>query len=122
MERTHLVKGLDFALLNKVRTDIEDARAMKEEEKIEREEEAGATRPPKVTSKTARALHEFLTRGTMTRGKFRESFASGAVSYSFDLSAKSKRDVTTTAWRAFELFVRTWIRRRTRRCSLAWGN
>ena len=96
VERTHLVKGLDFALLNKVRTDIEDARAMKEEEKIEREEEAGATRPPKVTSKTARALHEFLTRGTMTRGKFRESFASGAVSYSFDLSAKSKRDVPTT--------------------------
>lgn len=96
VERTHLVKGLDFALLNKVRTDIEDARAMKEEEKIEREEEAGATRPPKVTSKTARALHEFLTRGAVTRGKFRESFASGAVSYSFDLSAKSKRDVPTT--------------------------
>ena len=99
VERTHLVKGLDFALLRKVRGDIADEEAMRmeEESRAATTDEADFGKMPKFKTTAARALHEFVMKKGVKakRGKV-HPFAAGSVSYSFDLSAKSKRDVPTT--------------------------
>ena len=100
VERTHLVKGLDFALLNKVRSEIKDTKAMEDEERVAAtaEREGGK---PRFTTASARAIYEFMRNGSKAsvRGKA-HNIASGAVSYSFDLAANSRRDVPTTLHKA----------------------
>ena len=101
VSRTHLVKGLDFALLRKVRDDIADAKAMRAEESERAEGASEGRRAATFRSVGARALYEFVTRegGKKTDGRAK-ALASGAVSYSFDLSASSRRDVPTTLHRS----------------------
>jgi len=99
VERTHLVKGLDFALLRKVRGDIADEEVMRmeEEARAATTEDADVGKTPKFKTTAARALHEFvMKKGVKAKKSKVHPFAAGSVSYSFDLSAKSKRDVPMT--------------------------
>jgi IK cytokine len=100
VERTHLVKGLDFALLNKVRSEIADTKAMEEEERVTSTAEREGDKPTFATA-SARAIHEFITKGSKFNARRNAyNIASGAVSYSFDLAANSRRDVPTTLHKA----------------------
>ena len=100
VERTHLVKGLDFALLRKVQSELEDGEAMK---RLEAERARIAERDddePKFSSSRARAVYEYVTKSA-NKGKMQaREFASGGVSYSFNLAASSRNDVPTTTRRA----------------------
>jgi len=100
VSRTHLVKGLDFALLQKVRDDIADAKAMRAEESERTEGAREGTGAATFRSGGARAVYEFVTRGAGKADGRAQALASGAVSYSFDLSAASRRDIPTTLQRS----------------------
>ena len=101
--RTHLVKGLDVALLRKVRRELDDGEALKRMEQKAFEEDG---REPTFTSTRARAVFEYIkstTKSTTTQhrgGEKHHAFASGAVSYSFNLAPNAKSDVPTTTRRA----------------------
>lgn len=100
VSRTHLVKGLDFALLRKVRDDIADAKAMRAEANERTEGTHEGKGAATFQSGGARAVYEFVTRGGSKADGRAKALASGAVSYSFDLSASSRRDVPTTLHRS----------------------
>jgi IK cytokine len=103
VSRTHLVKGLDFALLRKVREDIADERAMRSEETGTREGRETSSGEAKFKSARGRALYEFV-HGKEKRIKDgrAKALASGAVCYSFDISSSLRQDVPTTAYRAID--------------------
>ena len=109
VERTHLVKGLDFALLRKVQSELEDGEALKRLEQSAREDAGASRAEPTFSSSRARAVFEYVTSSVNKaahaqgkgRGRHVHEFASGAVSYSFNLSSNGRGgDVPTTTRRA----------------------
>ncbi|ODM97579.1 Protein Red [Orchesella cincta] len=120
MEHTHLVKGLDYALLQKVRSEI-DIKGDLEEEEIEEEVKpevnksvepvvAVAPAPPKkpmaapepdsgFRTKLARSVYRTLFQTTLPERN--ELFAPGRMAYVFDLEDEyAESDIPTTVIRS----------------------
>lgn len=112
MEHTHLVKGLDYALLQKVRSEI----IVKEQEQEIEMEKMAEIAEQKEQEKTEDEFHktdELEHRTTMGRNIFNtiqyhrsrnidrnELFASGRMAYVMDLDDDAETDIPTTSIRS----------------------
>jgi len=108
IEHTHLVKGLDFALANKMRE--EDER--KEEERLEKEfrekekEKLKGAQPAKIEPKKkqsiqfltamGRTVHRLAVENVGNVGKPLEHFIPGRMTYEFDLDENFSQEIPTT--------------------------
>ena len=117
MEHTHLVKGLDFALLQKVKSEIE-AREQIEREEAENEEKEKETEKkvePKIDSKVEEEEDENKSdvdcRTVMGKNimrqmfkpevpKINELFLPGRMAYVMDLEEDGETDIPTTSIRS----------------------
>ncbi|CAG8527952.1 7170_t:CDS:2 [Paraglomus occultum] len=88
-EHTHLVKGLDFALLTKVRNELskegrgsEDEDTKRELEKLEEETQE----VPRITSKLAINLYQHVMETRKLPPKVNELFVAGRMAYVFELA------------------------------------
>ncbi|CAL8080643.1 unnamed protein product [Orchesella dallaii] len=117
MEHTHLVKGLDYALLQKVRSEIDTIGDLEEEEVEEEAKpeskkaaEPVAPPPPKkpvaapepdtgFRTKLARSIYRSLFQTTLPERN--ELFAPGRMAYVFDLEDEyAESDIPTTVIRS----------------------
>ncbi|KAL4180840.1 hypothetical protein AMTRI_Chr12g234400 [Amborella trichopoda] len=83
LEHTHLVKGLDYALLHKVRSEID--------KKPEQEEE--------VDGKTRSSVYEWIVK-PQTVVKTNEMFLPGRMAFVFDMEEDYAHDIPTTVHRS----------------------
>ncbi|CAB4470229.1 hypothetical protein RhiirA5_353022 [Rhizophagus irregularis] len=87
-EHTHLVKGLDFALLNKVRNEIQkdDQNDDELERTLERIKEE-TQEVPKITGKIAQNIYEMAVVNAKKKPpKINELFVAGRMAYIFELA------------------------------------
>lgn len=87
-EHTHLVKGLDFALLNKVRNEIhkDDQNDEELERTLERIKEE-TQEMPKITKKIAQNIYEMAVVNAKKKPpKINELFVAGRMAYIFELA------------------------------------
>jgi IK cytokine len=119
VEHTHLVKGLDFALLQKTRTEMTKKRDDKGEEQDDVEEDKKAKQKQKQAedakkadekkkikmsfrTQTARTIHNILT-GTFHRAiPVREQFQQGRTQFLYELTGSDGFDIPTVVIRAKE--------------------
>ena len=121
VEHTHLVKGLDFALLRKVRAEMAET---EKDVAFERRREARASADVRGETRVPGRVPDPLDASSSPRGAFgravadaalaasaldnvslaeirpNERFASGRVSFAFDLSRASASDVPATTMRS----------------------
>eukprot|EP00092_Neocalanus_flemingeri_P030432 GFUD01033034.1.p1 GENE.GFUD01033034.1~~GFUD01033034.1.p1 ORF type:complete len:603 (+),score=272.53 GFUD01033034.1:57-1865(+) len=121
MEHTHLVKGLDFALLQKVRSEIETREEQIEEEEIENEEdeeekevekkvetkketEQKKDEPeddkPAIECRTAMGKNIMRLMFKPEGPKVNELFMAGRMAYVMDLEDENETDIPTTSIRS----------------------
>ena len=116
MEHTHLVKGLDFALLQKVRAEIVSREIVEAEEEDEEGQEAGKKGEEKADKKDSEAKDEEESglsecRTTMGKNLMRlvfnsdgpksnELFMPGRMAYVMDLEEDGESDIPTTSIRS----------------------
>lgn len=113
MEHTHLVKGLDYALLQKVRSEIETTEAAQEEEmerlaKEQHEEQAKEEKAKeeesdelKFKSVLAKNIHRFVTMQRSRIIEKNELFAPGRMAYLIELEDDNvETDIPTTVIRS----------------------
>ena len=116
MEHTHLVKGLDFALLQKVRAEIVSREIVEAEEEEEEGQEAGKKGEEKADKKDSEAKDEEESglsecRTTMGKNLMRlvfnsdgpksnELFMPGRMAYVMDLEEDGESDIPTTSIRS----------------------
>ncbi|XP_010417439.1 PREDICTED: suppressor of mec-8 and unc-52 protein homolog 2 [Camelina sativa] len=97
VEHTHLVKGLDYALLNKVRSEIV--------KKPDGEDDDGKTSAPKevqrVTFRTAAAksVYQWIVK-PQTIIKSNEMFLPGRMTFVYDMEGGYTHDIPTTLYRS----------------------
>ncbi|XP_058790582.1 protein Red isoform X2 [Phymastichus coffea] len=110
MEHTHLVKGLDYALLQKVRSEIEakeyeqeqemeklikPKEKVKEEKKVEKKDEETMFK-----TKTARNIHRIVSIMKSKNVEHNELFTPGRMAYVIDLDDDTEGDIPTTLIRS----------------------
>lgn len=110
MEHTHLVKGLDYALLQKVRSEIQSKEQEEEEElerlatvkPIERKEEKKETPQDKeMTFKTKLGRNVFRAAFPSQKVELNEMFAPGRMAYVIELETEfAETDIPTTLIRS----------------------
>lgn len=99
MEHTHLVKGLDFALLDKVRTEISSKEQKEMDEKsIEEAIEREAIEDDKVHSILGKAVMKYILKPQWPLKN--ELFAPGRMAYQIELDDEEETDVPTTMIRS----------------------
>jgi IK cytokine len=104
MEHTHLVKGLDYALLQKVRSELEDVGNEDEESadtdtKKEVKTPVVDVDPSTFHTKLARNIHRVLFKNTLPERN--ELFATGRMAYVIDLEDEyAESDIPTTVIRS----------------------
>ncbi|XP_010472675.1 PREDICTED: suppressor of mec-8 and unc-52 protein homolog 2 [Camelina sativa] len=97
VEHTHLVKGLDYALLNKVRSEIV--------KKPDGEDDDGKTSAPKevqhVTFRTtaAKSVYQWIVK-PQTIIKSNEMFLPGRMTFVYDMEGGYTHDIPTTLYRS----------------------
>jgi len=97
MEHTHLVKGLDFALLNKVRSEIKQKEPEKpQKQQIEIEVKKTETG---FKSNVGRVIHNTLF-GNTKKGRINELFLPGRMAFEFDLDPDFPQELPTTITRS----------------------
>ncbi|MCL7029163.1 hypothetical protein MKW94_008478 [Papaver nudicaule] len=98
VEHTHLVKGLDYALLNKVRSEIKKPEAGEETDgktsKIAKEDQA-------VTfhTATAKSVYQWIVK-PQTTVKLNEMFLPGRMTFIFNMEETFSHDIPTTVHRS----------------------
>lgn len=110
MEHTHLVKGLDFALLQKVRSEIfvkELEKKEEKEEEVEKEEEPVVEKPVKTDEQQTNSIIgknicNILTTWRSRKIEKNELFAPGRMAYVIDLAddENNESDIPTTLIRS----------------------
>ena len=115
MEHTHLVKGLDFALLQKVRAEIETLEeaeideeeeevSKKSDEKIEKNEIDEKEKPdedkPETECRTAMGRNIMRNLFNNDGPKTNELFMAGRMAYVMDLEEDGESDIPTTSIRS----------------------
>ncbi|XP_034230741.1 protein Red isoform X2 [Thrips palmi] len=110
MEHTHLVKGLDYALLQKVRSEIQ-SKEMEEEEELERlavvkpverkEEKKEAPQDKEMTFKTKLGRNVFRAAFPSQKVELNEMFGAGRMAYVIELDGDfAETDIPTTLIRS----------------------
>lgn len=109
MEHTHLVKGLDYALLQKVRSEIQ-SKEMEEEEELERlavvkpvvkEEKKEAPQDKEMTFKTKLGRNVFRAAFPSQKVELNEMFGPGRMAYVIELDGDlAETDIPTTLIRS----------------------
>ncbi|CAG8785013.1 4721_t:CDS:1, partial [Acaulospora morrowiae] len=97
-EHTHLVKGLDYALLAKVRSEInregEDIKEERDEEldaALERIKEE-TLETPRINSRLARAVYDIIMKDSKKKPpKVNELFVTGRMAYVFEMADEKGR-------------------------------
>ncbi|EXC13601.1 Protein Red [Morus notabilis] len=98
VEHTHLVKGLDYALLNKVRSEID-------KKPDAGDEDDGKSRPSKEDQQvsfrtaTAKSVYQWIVK-PQTVIKSNEMFLPGRMSFIFDMENGYSHDIPTTLHRS----------------------
>lgn len=110
MEHTHLVKGLDYALLQKVRSEIvvkeheqevEMEKLAEEAEEKEKEEEKTLAEEPEYRSIMGRNIHNIVTFYRSRHIERNELFAPGRMAYVIELEEENaETDIPTTLIRS----------------------
>ena len=117
MEHTHLVKGLDFALLQKVKSEIETREQMEEEEEEEENEkevekkveskkesqlrgEEPEDEKPEVECRTVMGKNIMRLMFKPEGPKVNELFKPGRMAYVMDLEDEGETDIPTTSIRS----------------------
>lgn len=113
MEHTHLVKGLDYALLQKVRSEIvvkeheqeiemeKLAEEAEEKEKEEEKEKAQLNEEPEYKSIMGRNIHNIVTFYRSRHVEKNELFAAGRMAYVIELEDENaESDIPTTLIRS----------------------
>lgn len=113
MEHTHLVKGLDYALLQKVRSEIvvkeqeqeiemeKLAEEAEEKEKEEKEEKATLNEEPEYKSIMGRNIHNIVSFYRSRHVDKNELFAPGRMAYVIELEDETaESDIPTTLIRS----------------------
>lgn len=113
MEHTHLVKGLDYALLQKVRSEIvvkeheqeiemeKLAEEAEEKEKEEEKEKANLTDEPEYKSIMGRNIHNIVSFYRSRHVDKNELFAPGRMAYVIELDEETaETDIPTTSIRS----------------------
>ncbi|KAI3912867.1 hypothetical protein MKW98_012809 [Papaver atlanticum] len=98
VEHTHLVKGLDYALLNKVRSEIKKPEAGEETDgktsKVVKEDHAVTFR-----TATAKSVYQWIVK-PQTTVKLNEMFLPGRMSFIFNMEENFSHDIPTTVHRS----------------------
>ncbi|CAM6089290.1 unnamed protein product [Calypogeia fissa] len=99
VEHTHLVKGLDFALLHKIRSEIdkrpEDQEPVDDGKRRQRkDDQAVAFRTP-----TAKLMYQWIVK-PQTSNKLNEMFLPGRTAFVFDMDEEFSHDIPTTVQRS----------------------
>lgn len=110
MEHTHLVKGLDYALLQKVRSEIvvkeheqevEMEKLAEEAEEKEKEEEKSLAEEPEYRSIMGRNIHNIVTFYRSRHVERNDLFAPGRMAYVIELEDENaETDIPTTSIRS----------------------
>ncbi|KAK5638819.1 hypothetical protein RI129_013114 [Pyrocoelia pectoralis] len=112
MEHTHLVKGLDYALLQKVRAEIHQREAeqeiqmeqiaIKQAEEPEKKEELSKKEDEEIQFKTkiGRSIHRTICTLKSRHIERNELFAHGRMAYVIDLDDESESDIPTNIIRS----------------------
>jgi len=112
MEHTHLVKGLDFALLQKVRAEIQQREAEQEAElerlaskpleEVDKKDEPNKKEDEEMQFKTkiGRSIHRTICTLKSRHIERNELFAHGRMAYVIDLEDESESDIPTTLIRS----------------------
>ncbi|KAB0790933.1 hypothetical protein PPYR_02733 [Photinus pyralis] len=112
MEHTHLVKGLDYALLQKVRAEIVQREteqeielerlAIKQAEEPEKKEEVSKKEDEEIQFKTkiGRSIHRTICTLKSRHIERNELFAHGRMAYVIDLDDESESDIPTNIIRS----------------------
>eukprot|EP00850_Spirogloea_muscicola_P020022 SM000205S06229 [mRNA] locus=s205:146071:150099:- [translate_table: standard] len=95
VEHTHLVKGLDYALLQKIRSEMDK----KDDSEEDRAREAKEDKAMKFHSCTAQAVYQFLLRPHLLN-KVNEMFLPGRTAYLFDMDDDFAHELPTTVHRS----------------------
>ncbi|CAD5117214.1 DgyrCDS6010 [Dimorphilus gyrociliatus] len=99
MEHTHLVKGLDFALLDKVRTEIFSKEQQEIDEKsMEQAIERETIEDDKVNTMMGKAVMKYILKPQWPLKN--ELFAPGRMAYQIELDDEEETDVPTTMIRS----------------------
>ncbi|KAJ7955377.1 suppressor of mec-8 and unc-52 protein-like 2 [Quillaja saponaria] len=99
VEHTHLVKGLDYALLNKVRSEIDKkpdagdgidgkSRASKEDLQVS------------IRTATAKSVYQWIVKPHQTTVKSNEMFLPGRMSFIYNMEGGYSHDIPTTLHRS----------------------
>ncbi|KAI3902158.1 hypothetical protein MKW92_040994 [Papaver armeniacum] len=98
VEHTHLVKGLDYALLNKVRSEIKKPEDGEETDgktsKVAKEDHAVTFR-----TATAKSVYQWIVK-PQTTVKLNEMFLPGRMSFIFNMEENFPHDIPTTVHRS----------------------
>ncbi|KAF5281718.1 hypothetical protein FQA39_LY17739 [Lamprigera yunnana] len=112
MEHTHLVKGLDYALLQKVRAEIQQRETeqeiemerllSKQAEELEKKDEMNKKEDEEIQFKTkiGRAIHRTICALKSRHIERNELFAHGRMAYVIDLDDESESDIPTNIIRS----------------------
>lgn len=110
MEHTHLVKGLDYALLQKVRSEIvvkeheqevEMEKLAEEAEEKEKEEEKTLTEEPEYRSVMGKNIHNIVALSRSRHVERNDLFAPGRMAYVIELEDENaESDIPTTLIRS----------------------
>eukprot|EP00960_Hanusia_phi_P039912 754141-Hanusia_phi.AAC.2 len=100
MEHTHLVKGLDFALLAKMRSEMQTAEQDEEEKREEREANAQKV---EVTTGLGKAMKRFLISESAAKARTKvDIFLPGRTTFVYDLDDTFGSEIPTTISRSLE--------------------
>ncbi|KAK4478992.1 hypothetical protein RD792_014500, partial [Penstemon davidsonii] len=97
VEHTHLVKGLDYALLNKVRSEIDKKPDGEEDDgklKITKDDQPVAFR-----SASAKSVYQWIVK-PQTVTKTNEMFLPGRMAFIFNMESGFSHDIPTTVYRS----------------------
>ncbi|EKX43631.1 hypothetical protein GUITHDRAFT_153228 [Guillardia theta CCMP2712] len=100
MEHTHLVKGLDFALLAKMRSEMQTA---EEDEEAKREEMEANAQKVEVTTGLGKAMKRFLISESAVKARTKvDIFLPGRTTFVYDLDDTFGSEIPTTISRSLE--------------------
>lgn len=98
VEHTHLVKGLDYALLHKVRSEM-DKKPEAEEDTDGKSRAAKDDQPVSFRTATAKSVYQWMVK-PQSVAKTNEMFLPGRMSFIFDMENVYSHDIPTTLHRS----------------------
>ncbi|PWA85660.1 Protein RED, C-terminal [Artemisia annua] len=99
VEHTHLVKGLDYALLNKVRSEIVKKPEAEDSNTDGTPRGSKEDRPVSFRTANAKAVYQWIVK-PQTAVKQNDMFLPGRMAFIFDMESGFSHDIPTTVYRS----------------------